>query len=215
MKVLFLGDSITDAGRSIGNGSQISIGQGYAMLVAAKLSRAYPGQYEFLNYGISGNRIVDIYARIKADCWNHRPDVISILVGINDVAHEYSAGNGVDNDRFYRVYRMLIQDTLERLPGVKLILMEPFLTDGPNPSENRSAILKEVALRGQSVRRLAEEFNLAFVPLQDPIDEASRDVGSEYWVPDNVHPSPAGHQLIADAWLEAFEKMLKKDEKSA
>ena len=207
MKVLFLGDSITDTGRNTNNGSLISIGQGYAMLVSAKLMREYPGKYEFLNYGISGNRIVDIYARIKTDCWNHKPDVISILVGVNDVAHEFSNGNGVDNRRFYRVYRMLIEDTLEQLPGVKLILMEPFVMDGANPSENRPKVLEEVRLRRETVKRLAEEFGLAFVPLQDMLNEMSEQTGPGYWVPDNVHPSPAGHQLIADAWLEAFEKI--------
>ena len=85
MKILFLGDSITDVGRNTTNGSLVSIGQGYPLLVDACLSVKYPGEYAFENLGVSGNRIVDVYARIKIDCWNHGPDLVSVLIGVNDV----------------------------------------------------------------------------------------------------------------------------------
>ena len=80
MKVLYMGDSITDAGRNRAAGSQVAIGQGYPLLTSAYLGMKYPGKFEFINNGISGNRIVDLYARIKADVWNHEPDVLSILI---------------------------------------------------------------------------------------------------------------------------------------
>ena len=120
MRILFQGDSITDVGRNTNNGSTLSMGQGYPLMVAGDLGAAYPGQYEFLNRGISGNRIVDIYARIKCDCWNLEPDVLSLLIGVNDVWHEVGAGrNGVDAARFEKMYRILVEDTLERFPKMK------------------------------------------------------------------------------------------------
>ena len=104
MKILFQGDSITDVGRNTNNGSLNSIGQGYPCLIASRLGADEPETYEFVNRGISGNRIVDVYARIKADCWNLAPDLLSILIGVNDVWPEFGGKNGVDAKRFYNVY---------------------------------------------------------------------------------------------------------------
>ncbi len=146
MKILFLGDSITDVGRNTNNGSLISIGQGYPLLVDACLSVKYPGEYTFENLGISGNRIVDVYARIKADCWNRKPDLVSILIGVNDVWHEFGGHNGVEADRFYNVYRMLVTDTKRALPeSRKMILMEQARPRGHGTPS---------ALRPRSARRL-------------------------------------------------------------
>lgn len=210
MKVLFLGDSITDAGRNVQSGSLSSIGQGYVLLATAKLAVKYPGKFEFLNFGISGNRIVDIFSRIKKDCWNHQPDVISILAGVNDVWHEIDFNNGVDVDRFYRVYRMLIEDTLRELPNVKILLMEPFVLRGGSTEGNWELFRKEVKLRSEAVERLSKEFNLIYLPLQQMLDEACKDCPASYWLGDGVHPTPAGHQLIADAWLNLFEAKIMK-----
>ena len=127
MKVLYMGDSITDAGRNRAAGSQVAIGQGYPLLTSAYLGMKYPGKFEFINNGISGNRIVDLYARIKADVWNHEPDVLSILIGVNDVWHEFGGRNGVETERFDKVYRMFIDDTLNVLPNIKIMILEPFV----------------------------------------------------------------------------------------
>ena len=206
MKVLFLGDSITDTGRNTNNGSLLSIGQGYALIASAKLSVKYPGKFEFVNLGVSGNRIVDVYARIKADCWNLQPDVISILIGVNDVWHEFGAGkNGVDAERFYNVYKMLIEDTMKKLPGVRFLLMEPFCLKGSGTENYLEEFKSEVSLRAQAVRRLADEFNIPFVSLQEMFENACEICPAEYWLGDGVHPAIAGHQLIADEWLKAFE----------
>lgn len=206
MRILFQGDSITDAGRSTANGSLTSIGQGYACLVAASLGAKYPGKYEFVNRGVSGNRIVDVYARIKADCWNLNPDVLSILIGVNDVWHELENGNGVDAARFERVYRMLVSDTRERCPGIRIMALEPFVLKGTATQAHWAAFDTETRLRAASVKRVAEELSLTFVPLQQKFDEAAAAVNAAYWLGDGVHPMPAGHQLIADAWCEAFLK---------
>ncbi len=107
MRILFQGDSITDAGRS--RTDDVPVGVGYPLLVKAALGFENPGKYEFFNRGISGDRIVDVYARIKSDIINLKPDVMSILIGVNDVWHELTENpNGVDADKFYRIYSMLI-----------------------------------------------------------------------------------------------------------
>ena len=103
--ILFQGDSITDAGRARDNDSNVGIG--YPVLVKGTLGFEHPGEYTFLNRGISGNRVVDVYARIKSDIINLKPDVMSILIGVNDVWHEFSRKNGVDAEKFEKVYSML------------------------------------------------------------------------------------------------------------
>lgn len=208
MKILFLGDSITDVGRNISNGSLVSIGQGYALMVSGQLGVRYPGRFTFENRGISGNRVVDIYARIKADCWNEKPDVVSVLVGVNDVWHELACNNGVDYERFYRVYRALVTDTMHALPNVKMMLMEPFVLHGTATNESWDVFHREVLLRAEATKRIAEETGVLFVPLQQNLDSACSICPVPYWLGDGVHPTPAGHQLIADAWVEAFETLI-------
>ena len=210
MKILFQGDSITDVGRNNHSGSLISIGQGYPVLVDSDLSVRYPGQFEFENLGISGNRIVDVYARIKVDCWNHEPDVLSILIGINDVWHDVSHNNGVDAKRFYNVYKMLVEDTLERFPNMKIMLLEPFVLPGTATEEHWEFFQTETVKRQEAVKRIAKECGVIFVPLQKVFDEACKVCPSSYWLGDGVHPMPAGHQLIAKEWIRTFEEQILK-----
>lgn len=204
MKILFLGDSITDVGRN--REDPASMGAGYPLLVSARLGAQQPGKFNFRNTGIGGDRSVDIYARIKRDCWNLEPDVISLLMGINDVWHEIGDRNGVDAERFYRIYRMLVSDTRERLPEAKLLLMEPFVLPGTGTRDGWEDFVREVPLRSQAVRQVAEEFHALYLPLQAMFDEHCKAAPPAYWLMDGVHPTPAGHQLIADAWLELFDR---------
>ena len=127
--ILFQGDSITDCGRSKQGG--IRMGEGYAMLVKTYLAFENPNEYEFYNRGISGNRIVDVYARIKSDIINLKPDYMSLLIGVNDVWHEIEAQNGVDADKFEKIYCMLIEEIKAALPDIKLMILEPFCLRGP------------------------------------------------------------------------------------
>lgn len=210
MKILFLGDSITDVGRDRNNPD--SLGSGYPLLIGARLGADQPGAFTFRNTGVSGDRSVDIYARIKRDCWNWRPDVLSLLVGVNDVWHELGEDrNGVDEERFFRIYRMLVEDTLARLPGAELLLMEPFVLPGTGTSGDWEVFSREVALRARAVREIAGEFHTHFLPLQSFLDEACKRRPAECWLADGVHPTPAGHQLIADAWLDLFRREIAKD----
>ncbi len=208
MKILFQGDSITDTGRNTSSGSLVSIGQGYAMLCASTLGAKYPEKFTFENRGISGNRIVDVYARIKVDGWNLEPDVFSILIGVNDVWHKVGNKNGVDAERFYRVYKMLVTDTMTALPNARMILMEPFVLPATATEGNWDYFRDETALRAKAIKQIAEECGQIFLPLQDMFDDACKCAPASYWLGDGVHPTPAGHKLIADRWLAAFEEKI-------
>lgn len=119
MRVLFQGDSITDAGRNKEN--EKSTGAGYPTLVAARLGFDYPNEYEFFNRGVSGNRISNLIVRMKADMINLKPDVISILIGVNDVWHEFTKQNGVNAVLYEKLYHILIDELKTELPNLRII----------------------------------------------------------------------------------------------
>jgi len=209
--VLFQGDSITDCGRDYE--AQTHNGRGYPHLVSAQLTADSPMAYECINRGISGNRVVDLYARIKIDMINLKPDYMSILIGINDVWHEYTRQNGVDAEKFEMVYGLMIEELQKALPDLKIMIMEPFVLHGsatdtteetPGRWEYFSA---QCALRREAARRIAVKYDLTFVPLQELFDRVSADTPVGYWLWDGVHPTPAGHELIKRQWLGAFEQM--------
>ena len=205
MKILFFGDSITDMARSRDtDGQAYGYGVGYVNSVGSTLKYENPEKYDIVNRGIGGHRIVDLYARIKVDVWNHKPDVISVLIGINDVWHEIFAKNGVDLKRFERVYRMLIEDTKEQLPNVKFILCEPFVLKGSATEENYEEFC-EVKKYAAVVKKLAEEYGIPFVALQEKFDEAAEKYGAIHYLYDGVHPDLAGGKLIAEEWLKVFQ----------
>ena len=204
MKILFQGDSITDAGRKREDGS--SKGMGYPTLVAARLGFDYPNEYEFINRGISGNRISDLFARIKVDMINESPDVMSILIGVHDVWTEIIGGNGIREDLFETIYDLLISELKKALPDLRIMVMEPFVLKGTATEHNLEEFKTEVALRGAAARRVVEKHGLEFIPLQEKFDEAVKLAAESYWLYDGVHPTAAGHELIAREWMKQFAK---------
>ena len=209
-RILFQGDSITDALRS--RESDLYPGNGYPTLVKARLGYEHPGEYEFFNRGISGNRIVDLYARIKKDLINLKPDVLSILIGVNDVWHEVEIENGVDAVKFERIFDMLLTEVEEALPGIRILILEPFVLHGSateaieEKPQRWEYFRDETPLRAAAAKRVAEKHGAVWVPLQERFDEACRLAPAEYWLWDGVHPTQMGHELIARAWLEAFHQ---------
>ena len=213
MRILFFGDSITDAQRKREEAENISpLGFGFVRSVADELLGEYPNEYEIINKGISGHRVVDLYARVKADVWNLKPDVLNILVGVNDVWHEINYSNGVDIERFERIYRMLIEDTIKALPDTKIILCEPFVLEG-SATENteekpdRFNRFQQVYEYAKVVKKLAEEFGLSFIPLQEKFTQKAKENGVKCYLFDGVHPHVAGAHLIAKEWLKEFKKL--------
>ena len=211
--ILFQGDSITDVGRARDNNE--NVGRGYPHLLKAALNLREPQKYAIINKGISGNRIVDVYARIKADIINQAPDFMSLLIGVNDVWHEFSYKNGVDEAKFEKIYSMLIEEIREALPDIKILVMEPFAlpasaTQGelPDGSSKYDAFRAETEKRAAAAKRVAEKYSLRFLPLQKLLDDAAASTTPEYWLSDGVHPTEAGHALIAREWLNAFDNMM-------
>ncbi|MBQ8319401.1 MAG: SGNH/GDSL hydrolase family protein [Clostridia bacterium] len=217
MKIVFFGDSITDAGRSRERDYVLSsYGYGYVNQCAAALLSENANGYQIVNRGISGNRVVDLYARIKADVWQETPDVLSILIGVNDVWHELSAKpNGVEVERFEKVYRMLLDDTKKVLPNTKIIICEPFFlrgtaTEDPeNPA--RYAHFCTVPKYAEAARRIANDYGLPFVALQAKMTEAAEKYGVAPILSDGVHPAVAGAAIIAKEWLKVFKKEIVKE----
>lgn len=212
-RILFQGDSITDCSRVRDNNEHV--GCGYALLVKAQLGADNPGKYEFYNRGISGNRIVDVYARIKRDIINLEPDYMSILVGVNDVWHEINKQNGVDADKYEKIYCMLIEEIKAALPGVKIMIIEPFCLEG-TATENTeeqpdkwNVFRSEVRKRAEKARNVAMKYGLLFVEMQNVLDKACELEDNNYWLVDGVHPTAMGHQLLKQEWMKAFEELKK------
>ena len=204
---LFQGDSITDANRN--RNYDEHLGCGYALLVAAELMKKYPGELRFLNRGVSGDRITEVYTRIKEDTINLRPDYLSILIGFNDVSHELTMQCGVDVEKFEKIYCMMIDEIKAALPEIKIILLEPFVLKGPSTEKLYDSFVYEVGLRAAATKRVAERYGLTFVPLQARLDAACERCDSSWWSGDGVHPSFAGHQLIKEALIGEVEALVQ------
>ena len=204
-RILFQGDSITDCGRSRETKeANTALGAGYANMIASDLLAAQPEKkFSFFNRGVIGNRVVDLYARWKIDCLNLEPDVLSIYVGVNDIWHEFNSKNGVEPERFDQFYRMLLDWTRHERRGIEIILIEPFvlLFEGVVGEQ----WLPVIKIYQQLVRKIAADYKLRLIALQDIFSNAAKKAPVNHWVTDGVHPTQAGHRLIADAWKKARE----------
>lgn len=211
-RILFQGDSITDAGRDRNNPN--GLGWGYAYLTKGTLGIERPNEFEFINRGVSGNRIVDLYARIKSDFINLKPDYASIYIGVNDVWHEIESQNGVATDKFEKIYTMLIDEVQAACPGIKLMLIAPYVLEGRNTCNTEQIpdrlerFQKDVAEKAAVTKKMAEKYGLPLIELQPAFDEACKKAPAEYWAGDGVHPTVCGHELIKRLWIETFEKEL-------
>jgi acyl-CoA thioesterase-1 len=197
--VLFYGDSITDAGRR-GENNNGGLGHGYAALAAAVCQARYPElDLRFTNTGISGNRVYDLEKRLQADVLGLEPTVVSILVGINDTWRRYDSDLLSPTGEFAACYRRIVRAVVEEL-AARLVLCEPFLL--PTPPD-RQGWREDLDPKIAAVRDLARQFGATFVPLDGLFAAAACRQAMEYWLPDGVHPTPAGHALIAEAWVRA------------
>lgn len=209
-RILFQGDSITDCGRV--RDDFYHMGNGYANLVKAALGMECPDEYEFINRGISGNRIVDVYARIKRDFINLKPDYASIYIGVNDAWHEISSQNGVDTAKFEKIYSMLIDEIQAACPDTKIMIIAPYVLEGTvtcNTGEipdRLERFRKDVEEKAAVCKRIARKYGFPLIELQPAFDAACKKAPAEYWAKDGVHPTICGHEIIKKLWLEAFKK---------
>jgi lysophospholipase L1-like esterase len=205
--VLFQGDSITDTGRGrqlSEPNQQAAMGHGYAYLTLARLRATRPERaLRVFNRGISGNRVPDLHERWQSDCIALKPDVLSVLIGVNDWWHQLDGRYQASVAEYEAGYRDLLQRTVSALPSVKLVVCEPFVL--------RCGVVDqrwfpEMDRRREAARRVAEGAGALFVPLQSVFDRAvAAGTAPEYWAGDGVHPTPQGHQLISDAWLSLVD----------
>ena len=238
-RILFQGDSITDAGRN--REDFYSLGHGYPLLAAAHLTAEYPGEYEYVNRGIGGNLLVDLYERRQADLLDLQPDYLSLFIGTNDAWAELDQGRPIVTDAFEEMYDNLLKEIFATCPQCKVMLISPYIMEGlfsrdtaewPNRLQE---FRTHIASRIEVVRELAQKYDLPFVDMQaifdeacakaatacrvevarhmqvgDDFDAACAAAGAACWTGDGAHPTPGGHELIKRAWLKAFEELKER-----
>lgn len=203
--LLFQGDSITDAGRSrmsVGPNSPDGMGFGYPRLIMEHLLESSPNKhFQYYNRGVSGDRIQDLARRWAHDALRLEPDLISILIGVNDTWNYLYLGMGSSPDEFRLIYRQILENTRAELPGVALVLCEPFVLLTGEVTEEWD---EDITSRQKYVRELAGEFGGLFVPFQSALDKAvSEGIPAHRLLEDGVHPTEQGHRLLADYWIES------------
>lgn len=203
-KILFIGDSITDVNRNRMDGKDL--GNGYPFLIASYLLNKHPTyDLEILNRGIGGDRLVDLKRRWEEDCLNHNPDIVSILIGINDIWHLIDSDEEkLDEaalEQFEADYRWLLKSLAHRTDA-RVILIEPYVLPYP---KDRMSWRKHLDPRIQIVRRLANEYHAALIPLDGILNALGIENGFQtYTGDDGVHPTLTGHAAIADAWIKGL-----------
>jgi lysophospholipase L1-like esterase len=202
--ILFQGDSITDAGRDRNREQNANdpgaLGKGYVYLIAAQLLADQAGNsLKIYNRGISGNKVFQLADRWDKDCLKLKPDVLSILIGVNDIWHTLNGNYDGTVEKYEKDYRALLDRTRKELPKVQLVICEPFvLRCGAVNDKWFPEFDKYRAVAG----KMAKEFNALFVPFQSMFDNAVKQAPPAHWAADGVHPSMAGAYLMGQEWLK-------------
>jgi lysophospholipase L1-like esterase len=196
-RILFQGDSITDGNRGRSADPNHILGHGYVFIIAAKYGAAFPDlKLDFINRGVSGNTVLDLENRWQKDTLDPKPDVLSILIGVND------SGRGIPLPQYEQVYDKLITKAKTANPKIKLVLCAPFVK--PTGTVN-----EDIRKRQEIVAKLAQKHGAALVQFQPVFDEAAKRAPADYWIWDNVHPTYRGHQLMADEWKRVVREFWK------
>jgi lysophospholipase L1-like esterase len=197
-RVLFQGDSITDGNRGRSADPNHILGHGYAFIIAAKHGAAFPAlQLDFMNRGVSGNTVLDLDKRWQKDTLDLNPDVLSVLIGVND------QGRGIPLDQYEQIYEKLLADAKAANPNLKFVLCEPFGLPVGKRAENWESWADGLRQRQAVVAKLAKKHGAALVYFQRAFDEAVKRAPAAYWIWDGVHPTYSGHQIMADEWERA------------
>ncbi|MGA2679710.1 MAG: SGNH/GDSL hydrolase family protein [Sedimentisphaerales bacterium] len=199
--VLFIGDSITDADRN--SPACAPFGFGYVNFIANFLLGKYPTyNLDILNTGISGDTIRDLKSRWQKDCFDHNPDILSILIGVNDVWYQFDTDDelpyAVSLDEYEATYRQLLSMVTQKCNS-QIVICEPFMFC----DDYNDPMFAHLRTFVEAVRRIAADFNACLVPLQKAIDERIKEVPPQNWSADSVHPEVWAHAWIAQQWLIA------------
>jgi len=206
--ILFQGDSLTEGFRNYEYGHEPNtpqaLGEGFVRVCAgALLSKLCHQNLKIYNLGISGNTVGSLLGRWENDCIKLKPDVINILVGVNDFYFRYWNMSEGSAEIYESEYRKLLSITKEKLPDVKIVICEPFAftTDGEKVTDEWFPAFDEYR---EIARLMAQEFETVFIPYQAIFDRVCEKAPVEFWVPDGIHPGVAGYYLMAETWLKYF-----------
>ena len=205
MLIVFQGDSITDAGRDYRN--YHNLGNGYPKYAAELIREENPDvEFEFINFGISGNRTCQLFDRLYTDCLAFDPDVVSVLIGINDVWHRYNDTKILTSDEQLKVNYRSILTRLKNETNAKIIMLAPYVLD----SQLTAHLADDLVTILPIVRELAEEFADVYVPLDELFSEAIKTQPSPmYYSNDGVHPNENGARFIGERYAEAIKSLIK------
>ena len=227
IRILFQGDSITDGNRYKAEESRWDlnhqIGHSYAYIVASTLTRMYPGKYQIINRGISSDCVDRMAKRWQVDTLDEKPDVLSILLGINgnyEYDGHYPEGIEEHLEHFDKTYRSLLHSARTRNPMLKLVIVEPFVLPVGRYKTHYYDFIGVFTRKREMMKRIAEDFGAIFIPIQDRLDQLVLECKStletngcdidpmKYWLWDGVHPTEAMHGFIAELWLDATKEIL-------
>lgn len=212
LTVLFQGDSITDGKRGRTTDPNHIMGHGYAFSIASRWGADFPAtDLVFYNRGISGNRVSQLQARWQTDCLDLRPNLLSILIGINDAAQliEKPSIEPEDFQAFEDSYRDILEQMHRQDPQTLIVLCLPFLTPVGKVKEKWDVYQLTVAKLSSRVRKLAAEFDTVIVDFQMVFEEARKKAPDSYWIWDGIHPTVPGHELMAREWIKQVSRRLK------
>lgn len=204
LTILFQGDSITDGNRGRNEDLNHIMGHGYAFSIASRLGAEYPQKkLKFYNRGVSGNKIIDLAARWQTDTLDIKPNVLSILIGVNDASSVVLNWLPVVTiDKYEEVYTSLLKQTKDQLPDIVLVLCEPFILPVGAVNEHWSAYQNDISKRQEVVKKLAKKFGAIHIAFQEVFDDACKKAPADYWIWDGIHPTVAGHELLAKEWIK-------------
>ena len=205
MKILFQGDSVTDAGRD--RSDPHDMGNGYPRYASAMIQDSFPDtEFEFIDLGISGNRTEHLVERMEADFIEIQPDIVSILIGVNDVWHHYAFEYVETTDeQFEKNYRTLL-DNLKSRTNARILMIQPFLLETVDPAKQE--LCEELARKQAIVKKLADEYADAYLPLDEVLHSMTEEEPA-YYAADGVHPTPDGACCIGEAYLGAIAPLIE------
>jgi lysophospholipase L1-like esterase len=206
MKILFQGDSITDAGRDKRN--YHDLGAGYPKFAAQHIREAFPEtDFEFINFGISGNRTCQLFDRLYKDGIEFQPDIISILIGVNDIWHREGSERIATTDQQIETNYRAILTRLKEQTNAKILILTPYLLDCDNKEWIREGLKTVLPI----IEKLADEFADAYVPLHTLFDEAMKTQPEpQFYSGDGVHPNANGAEFIGKHYFEAIRPLIEE-----
>ncbi len=202
IKLLFQGDSITDAGRDYEN--YHDLGRGYPKYAAELLKERHPEiEFEFIDLGISGNQTKDLVARLEKDFVDIQPDIVSILIGVNDVWHYAADRQWLDNTLFEERYRTVLE-AIKNRTNAKLMMIEPFLI----PIEDKLFFREDLNPKIDIIRNLAMEYADVYIPTDGLLHSAFIGDDPLTFAADGVHPTAKGAEFIGKLYADYIEALL-------